>query len=255
MGDKDTGEKAAFSTIILAAGKGTRMKSELAKVLHPIGGTPMLSYTVAAARAAGSSKIAVVIGHQSERIREIFQDRDLIFVEQKELLGTGHAVLQAKGAFGGEREDIVILCGDVPLVRPETLKALHEKKRQDRAAVVVLTMIVDNPDGYGRVLKTEDGQVIRIVEEKDATAEEKRVREINTGIYCAESRFLFAAVGRLENNNAQREYYLTDIIEIASQDGLRVTSLTVSNPREVMGINTLEELRQAETILKNRTNG
>jgi UDP-N-acetylglucosamine diphosphorylase/glucosamine-1-phosphate N-acetyltransferase len=252
MVDKDSGGDAVFSTIILAAGKGTRMKSDLAKVLHPIGGIPMLSYTIAAARAAGSRRIIAVIGHQSERIREIFQERDLIFVEQKELLGTGHAVLQAKNAFSEKNENIIILCGDVPLIRPKTLKALYEKKERDRATVVVLTTIVENPTGYGRVLTAADGRVTRIVEEKDASSDEKRVREINTGIYCVESRFLFTAVSRLENKNAQQEYYLTDIMEIACKDGIRATSLTVSDPREVMGINTLEELQQAEIILKSR---
>ncbi len=252
MRGKVTGDKAVFSTIILAAGKGTRMKSDLAKVLHPISGVPMLSYTIAAARAAGSKRIVAVIGHQAKLIRELFQDQDLIFVEQKELLGTGHAVLQAKKAFRGKNENIIILCGDVPLIRPETLRALYGKREQDHAAVVVLTAIVDNPTGYGRVLKAADGQVARIVEEKDAAAEEKRVREINTGIYCVESRFLFTAVARLENKNTQHEYYLTDIIEIACKDGIRATSLTVSDPREVMGINTPEELQQAETIIESR---
>jgi len=240
MVDKDSGGDAVFSTIILAAGKGTRMKSDLAKVLHPIGGIPMLSYTIAAARAAGSRRIIAVIGHQSERIREIFQERDLIFVEQKEL------------AFSEKNENIIILCGDVPLIRPKTLKALYEKKERDRATVVVLTTIVENPTGYGRVLTAADGRVTRIVEEKDASSDEKRVREINTGIYCVESRFLFTAVSRLENKNAQREYYLTDIMGIACRDGIRATSLTVSDPREVMGINTLEELQQTEMILKSR---
>ncbi len=243
----------AFSTIILAAGKGTRMKSDLAKVLHPIGGVPMLAYVIAAARAAGSGKIVAVIGHQAQRVRELFHDDDLVFVEQKELLGTGHAVLQAKSAFGAAREDVIILCGDVPLIRPETLKSLYNKKMQDGAAVVVLTTILDDPTGYGRVVKAVDGRIIKIVEEKDANAEEKLIREINSGIYCVESEFLFSAVGRLKNNNVQKEYYLTDIIEIAYKDGIRAVSLMVSDHDEVMGVNTTEELRRAERIIKERS--
>ncbi|MCK9363540.1 MAG: NTP transferase domain-containing protein [Syntrophales bacterium] len=247
MIDKKTG----FSTIILAAGKGTRMKSDIAKVLHPLGGVPLLSWPIKAAREAGSSRIVVVIGHQAERIRALFQESDLIFVEQRELLGTGHAVLQAREAFQGQSAEVVILCGDVPLIRPSTIRALYEKRRNDRAVVTVLTTVVDKPTGYGRVIKTGDGQVARIVEEKDATAEEKLVREINTGIYCIESPFLFTAVASLGDKNAQREYYLTDIIEIACKNGLLATSLLVSDPAEVAGINTPEDLQRAALVLAN----
>ncbi|MHB8092790.1 MAG: NTP transferase domain-containing protein [Syntrophales bacterium] len=248
MSDKKTG----FSTIILAAGKGTRMKSDIAKVLHPLGGVPLLSWPIKAAREAGSSRIVVVIGHQAERIRALFQESDLIFVEQRELLGTGHAVLQAREAFQGQSAEVVILCGDVPLIRPSTISALYEKRRNDRAVVTVLTTVVDEPTGYGRVIKTGDGQVARIVEEKDATAEEKLVREINTGIYCVESPFLFPAVASLGDKNAQREYYLTDIVEIACKNGLLATYLTVSDPAEVAGINTPEDLQRAALLLANR---
>ncbi|MBW6485987.1 MAG: NTP transferase domain-containing protein [Syntrophobacterales bacterium] len=247
MSDKGTG----FSTIILAAGKGTRMKAEIAKVLHPLGGVPLLSWPIKAAREAGSSRIVVVIGHQAERIRALFQESDLLFVEQRELLGTGHAVLQAREAFQGQSAEVVILCGDVPLIRPSTIRALYEKRRGDRAVVTVLTTVVAEPTGYGRVIKTGDGQVARIVEEKDATAEEKLVREINTGIYCVESPFLFTAVASLGDKNAQREYYLTDIIEIACKNGLLATSLLVSDPAEVAGINTPEDLQQAALVLAN----
>ena len=244
-------EDPGFSTIILAAGKGTRMKSDLAKVLHPLGGEPLLFWTLKAAREAGSSRIVVVIGHQGERIRELFPDPDLIFVEQKELLGTGHAVLQARDAFQGRREEVVILCGDVPLIKPSTIRALYEKRKNDRAAVTVLTTIVNQPAGYGRVIKSGDGHVSRIVEEKDATGEEKLIREINTGIYCVESPFLFRAVASLGDKNAQREYYLTDIIETACKNGLGATSLLVSEPAEVAGINTPEDLQRAALVLAN----
>jgi UDP-N-acetylglucosamine diphosphorylase/glucosamine-1-phosphate N-acetyltransferase len=236
---------APFSTIILAAGKGTRMKSDIAKALHTLKGEPLLAWPLRAARAAGSTRIVVVIGHQGETIREQFSDPELIFVEQKELLGTGHAVLQAKEAFEERNEEIVILCGDVPLIKPETIRALYEKRKSDGAAVTVLTTIVEEPKGYGRVIKSGDGRVERIVEEKDATADERLVREINTGIYCALSPFLFAAVASLGDNNAQREYYLTDIIEIACKNGLKATTMTVFDPAEVAGINTPEDLERA----------
>jgi UDP-N-acetylglucosamine diphosphorylase/glucosamine-1-phosphate N-acetyltransferase len=244
-----------FSTIILAAGKGTRMHSDIAKVLHTLGGEPLLAWPLRAARAAGSTRIIVVIGHQGEKIREQFPDPELIFVEQKELLGTGHAVLQAREAFQERNEEIVILCGDVPLIKPGTIRALYEKRKSDGAAVTVLTTIVEEPKGYGRVIKSEDGRVERIVEEKDATADERLVREINTGIYCVLSRFLFTAVAGLGDNNAQREYYLTDIVEIACKEGGRATSLAISDPAEVAGINTPEDLQRAALVIARRPEG
>jgi bifunctional N-acetylglucosamine-1-phosphate-uridyltransferase/glucosamine-1-phosphate-acetyltransferase GlmU-like protein len=169
----------------------------------------------------------------------------LIFVEQRALLGTGHAVLQTKEAFEDYTGTVVILCGDVPLIRPETVRALYDRHRSDDSVLTVLTTIPAEPDGYGRVIKVKDGQVLKIVEDKDATPDEKQIREINTGIYCVESPFLFAAVSILGNRNAQGEYYLTDIVEIANTKGLRVTSILADDPEEVMGINTCEELENA----------
>ena len=244
-GNRDTQEKRRFSAIILAAGKGKRMKSDLAKVLHPLRGIPMLSYTIETARTAGAEKIVVVIGHQAGRIREEFRNQGLIFVEQQEQLGTGHAVLQAAEAFREHDGTIIILCGDVPLIRPETVLSLYDRHRSEEATITVLTTIPDDPAGYGRVVKTDDGRVARIVEEKDARPEERKVREINTGIYCVESRFLFPAVAGLENRNVQGEYYLTDIVEIACNNGLRVSSSLAPDPVEVMGINRPQELARA----------
>jgi bifunctional UDP-N-acetylglucosamine pyrophosphorylase/glucosamine-1-phosphate N-acetyltransferase len=240
-GNGDTRGKQGFSTIVLAAGKGKRMKSGLAKVLHPLCGLPMLSYPVAAARAAGAEKIVVVIGHQAGQIRERFGDQGLIFVEQQEQLGTGHAVLQAVEAFRDHEGTIVILCGDVPLILPETVRSLYDRHRAEGAAVTVLTTIPEDPAGYGRVVKTDGGRVVKIVEEKDAAPEEKKIREI----YCVESRFLFPAVAGLGNRNVQGEYYLTDIVEIACSHGLRASSSAAPDPMEVMGINTPEELERA----------
>ena len=240
-----TGGQEGFGTIILAAGKGKRMQSDLAKVLHCLCGVPMLAYPLAAARAAGSGKIVVVIGHQAERIRETFREEGLIFVEQREQLGTGHAVLQARGAFAADEGCVVILCGDVPLIRPETIRSLHARHRREGAAVTVLTTVPANPAGYGRVIKADDGAVLRIVEDRDATEAEKGVREINSGIYCVEGRFLFEAVARLDNQNAQGEYYLTDIVAIARRQGRRVASAPAADPVEVMGINAPEELDRA----------
>jgi UDP-N-acetylglucosamine diphosphorylase/glucosamine-1-phosphate N-acetyltransferase len=241
-----------FRTIILAAGKGKRMKSELAKVLHPVCGEPMLSHAVRAAQAAGSGEIVVVIGHQAERIRELYRQADLVFAEQREQLGTGHAVLQTADAFAGYQGTVVILCGDVPLIRPDTVRELYARHKDRQATVTVLTTIPGDPVAYGRIVRTENGGVARIVEAKDATPEEKGIREINTGIYCVEAPFLFEAVASLGNNNAQREYYLTDIVEIACRRGLRVEASLAPDPVEVMGINTLDELETACTLLERR---
>jgi UDP-N-acetylglucosamine diphosphorylase/glucosamine-1-phosphate N-acetyltransferase len=251
-GNGDTRGKQGFSSIILAAGKGKRMKSDLAKVLHPLCGLPMLTYPVATARAAGAEKIVVVIGHQAGQIRESFGDQGLIFVEQQEQLGTGHAVLQAAEAFRDHDGTIVILCGDVPLIRPETVRSLYDRHREEGATVTVLTTIPADPAGYGRVVKEDGGRVVRIVEEKDAAPEQKKIREINTGIYCVESQFLFTAVAGLGNRNAQGEYYLTNIVEIACHLGLRTCSSDASDPVEVMGINTPEELEKASRRMAGR---
>lgn len=248
----DTWGKQGFSTIILAAGKGKRMKSDLAKVLHPLCGLPMLTYPVAAARAAGSEKIVVVIGHQAGQIREEFQDQGLNFVEQREQLGTGHAVLQAAEAFRDHDGAIVILCGDVPLILPETVRALYDHHRSQGATVTVLTTQPPDPTGYGRIVTADDGSILKIVEERDATVEEKSIREINTGIYCVESDFLFMAVAGLGNRNTQQEYYLTDIVERAGRNGRRTATLLAADPMEVMGINTPEELATASRLMEMR---
>lgn len=248
-------DREGFGTIILAAGQGKRMGSDLPKVLHPVCGVPMLTHAVAAARAAGARRIVVVIGHQAERVRERFQDADLLFVEQREQLGTGHAVLQAREAFAGDEGTIVILCGDVPLIRAETIRALYDDHRAAGATVTVLTTVPSDPAAYGRVVKAADGGVLKIVEHKDATAAERLIGEINAGIYCVESGFLFPAVAGLGNRNAQGEYYLTDIVEIARAQGRRVCASLAADPAEVMGINTPQELATACRFMEDRLRG
>jgi UDP-N-acetylglucosamine diphosphorylase/glucosamine-1-phosphate N-acetyltransferase len=234
-----------IGAVILAAGKGTRMQSDLAKVLHPICGTPMLSYSVELAKEIGADRIAAVIGHQAERVREACGEQGVIFVEQRLQLGTGHAVLQAREVFADFDGLVLILCGDVPLLQGATVASLIAHHDASGAIVTVMTVNLDNPGSYGRIIKNDAGEVLRIVEAKDATAEEKTIREINTGIYCADSRFLFSAVGRIANNNVQQEYYLTDIMEIARRDGHKVSAFVVGNETEVMGINTPEDLAYA----------
>ena len=238
-----------FCALILAAGEGTRMKSDLAKVMHVLNGKPLLYYSLAAAKEAGAEKIVAVIGHQADKVREEFSESGCIFVEQKPQLGTGHAVLQAKDILADYNGLTVILCGDVPLLKPATIKSLVDNHLAAKAVVSVLTTIPPPPHAYGRIVKDDNGNVLKIIEHKDATKDEKKIGEINTGIYCVDTKFLFYALGKITNDNQQHEYYLTDIVEIACLDGQKVKSFIVSDYIEVMGINTLEELSRAEKYL------
>ena len=250
-----TQKRRRFKTLILAAGKGTRMGSDLAKVLHQIHGRPLLDYVIDVAKAAGSEEIVVIVGHQADAVRETFAGRKLIFIEQREQLGTGHAVLQAREAFAG-CDDVLILCGDVPLLPLATIERLCDEHAASGASVSVLTAEVENPRGYGRIVKDAAGTLKKIVEERDATDEERTFREINSGIYLVKAPFLFTAVSRITNNNSQKEYYLTDIIEIANREGLVVHACLAEDARSVMGINTPEELQQAadyRAVLEGRT--
>ncbi|MEQ8253217.1 MAG: NTP transferase domain-containing protein [Smithellaceae bacterium] len=234
-----------FCALILAAGKGTRMKSDLAKVLHLLEGKPLLTYSLAAARIAGAEKIVVIVGHQAGVVKKEFAGSGAVFVEQNPQLGTGHAVLQAKDVLAGYTGLTVILCGDVPLLQPATISGLIANHRASGAPVTVLTTYPADPRGYGRVVKDAEGKVSKIVEERDATAEEKSIGEINTGIYCVDTPFLFSALAKITNNNNQKEYYLTDIVEIACREGFTVRAHIAPDYIEVMGINTPEELGRA----------
>jgi len=241
-----------FSALILAAGKGTRMKSDLAKVLHVLNGKPLLHYSLAAAESAGAEKIVVIIGHQADKIRDDFSGRSYIFVEQKPQLGTGHAVLQAKDVLARYQGKTVILCGDVPLLKPATIKSLIENHIATGAAITVLTTVPPDAKGYGRIIKDVDGNIAKIVEERDATTAEKQTGEINTGIYCADTPFLFEALGKVTNNNDQKEYYLTDAIEILRAGGERVDAQMLASIDEIMGINDRAGLADAEKLARKK---
>jgi bifunctional UDP-N-acetylglucosamine pyrophosphorylase / glucosamine-1-phosphate N-acetyltransferase len=246
---------ADIAALILAAGKGTRIKSSLVKVMHPLGEKPMVAWSVMAARAAGASRTVLVVGHQSEKVREFFsEEAGLDFAEQGEQLGTGHAVGCAAGCFSGFKGRILILCGDVPLIRPSTLQALLAAHDTGRATLTVLTARLGNPHGYGRVVKGEDGNVLRIVEEKDAARDEKGITEINTGIYCVDADFLFEAVSGLNSNNAQGEFYLTDIVKRGAEQGKRCRSFSVTDTEEIMGVNDRVQLAAAAKVLRKRIN-
>lgn len=244
-----------FCALILAAGKGTRMKSDLAKVLHLLEGRPLLYYSLKAARAAHAEKIVVIVGHQADKVKEAFPEPDLTFAVQNPQLGTGHAVMQAKDALHDYTGLTVILCGDVPLLKPETIASLIAHHQDARATLTVLTTEPPGPHAYGRMVKNDGGEVIKIVEHRDATDAEKKILEINTGIYCVDTPFLFAALAQVKNDNQQKEYYLTDIVEIACREGRNVQAFLTPDYIEVMGINTLEELERAGLYLKQSPSG
>ncbi|MBW2638396.1 MAG: NTP transferase domain-containing protein [Deltaproteobacteria bacterium] len=244
-----------LASVILAAGKGTRMKSDLAKVLHPLCGKPILHYSIALARAIGSKRIIPVVGHQAEEIQRLFNEADLTYALQKEQRGTAHAVLQAKAALHNFEGDVVILCGDVPLLQQSTVESLVEHHRSHNASITVITTFLTDPGSYGRVIRGEGDSVVKIVEARDATDKEKEIKEINTGIYCAERRFLFESLDQIGNENAQGEYYFTDIFEIAGRENRRTLPVVLDDPVEAMGINTVSELKQANEIMKKRRGG
>jgi bifunctional UDP-N-acetylglucosamine pyrophosphorylase/glucosamine-1-phosphate N-acetyltransferase len=242
---------APLVTIILAAGKGTRMKSDLVKVLHPLLGVPMLSYPVdLSVTKLKAQKTIVVVGCQADRIKERFKGEPIEFVLQEEQLGTGHAVLQAIPLLQGFEGTVLILCGDVPLVRASTLRGFIESFERDEAVLSVLTTFVEDPSGYGRIIRDDKGLLQRIVEEKDATKEERTIREINTGLYCVRAPFLREGLQGIGRENAQGEYYLTDLIEIARGKGFSCSAFRAEDSLEVMGINTRVDLATAHERLR-----
>ncbi len=239
--------RLGLSIVILAAGQGTRMRSALPKILQPLAGRPLLAHVLACSRQLGADDICVVYGHGADRVRAAFREADIRWALQAEQHGTGHAVRQAMPATpDGNR--VLVLYGDVPLTRPATLARLLAVPVDD---VALLTVDLPDPAGYGRVVR-EDGEVRRIVEQKDASPGEQAIRETNTGVMLAPAAKLKDWLGRLGNDNAQGEYYLTDIIAMAVDDGVRVHGISAPNQEEVMGINDRKQLAEAERALQRR---
>lgn len=244
-----------LAIVIIAAGKGTRMHSPLAKVLHPLAGRPLLTYVLASALALAPQRLVVVVGHQAEAVRQVCAPYGVTCVVQEPQLGTGHAVAQAEPVLADFPGDVLVLYGDVPLLQPATARALWDKHRRQQASVTVLTAWLDNPTEYGRVLRDVQGRITRIVEERDASDTEKAVQEINSGVYCLQTSFLFPALRRVGRQNAQGEQYLTDVVAVAVAEYHRVAHVTVADAQEILGVNTRAELAYLETLLRQRQHG
>lgn len=242
-----------MAAIILAAGKGKRMKSKLPKVLHPVAGMPMLFYLVDLVERLEIGKVFTIVGHQAERVEASLSGRQVKCLLQEPPLGTGHAVLQAKEVLKNFEGAVLILSGDTPLLRDETIQRLSEAHRTEGATVALLTARLAAPFGYGRIIRKNGGTLDRIVEEKDASPDERLINEVNTGVYIIKAPFLFEALGKIKPDNQQQEYYLTDVIRIAVQQGERLATAEVDFD-EVIGINSRAEIAAAEAALRKRIN-
>ena len=242
-----------MQAVILAAGKGTRMKSGRAKVLHPVLGVPLLEHVLRTVEATSAKPIAVVVGHQAETVEATFAGRGLTFVRQEPPLGTGHAVQVAREAFAAHPDrTLLVVNGDVPLLRPETLKRLLAVHRERGAAATLLTVVLDDPGAYGRVVRDGKGGVNAIVEAKDATDDVRGIREINAGLYVFEVPALLGVLGKLQPQNAQGEFYLTDVVGLLRAGGHQVAAVAAEDPDEGLGVNSIAELSAATRTLRAR---
>ncbi len=239
-----------FAVIVLAAGEGTRINSGKPKVLHPVAGVPMTSHVIQAAQALDPQQLIVVVGHESEAVKASLGP-ELTYVEQSEQLGTAHAVQQAQSEVRDEVEAIMVLYGDTPLITPSTLSVMRERHAALRPAITFLTTHLEDPTGYGRIIRGQDNRVRGIVEEAVATDEQKAIQEINPGFYIFDSEWLWPSLERIETSPVG-EYYITDIVEVALADGCEVETLLAENSRETLGINTRGQLAAAESVMRDR---
>ena len=244
---------AKLNAIILAAGQGTRMKSAYPKVLHKILGQSMLRYVVESAQQAGAGSIIAVVGFGGEQVIQSLGP-DFQYVWQREQLGTGHAVLMAEPVLSEMEGDLLVLYGDTPLLEPETIKELVEVKRHQRAVAAILTTQLTDPSGYGRIIRNSQGGISGIIEDKDASSEQKAIKEVNTGVYCFEIRSLLKALKLLSPRNAQGEYYLTDVFKILVDQNLPVAGVLTHQAEQVMGPNDRVQLSTTENFLKMKIN-
>ncbi len=242
-----------FTAIILAAGMGTRMKSEMPKVIHRVCGKPLVKWVIDAAKNAGADEICVVVGHKAQMVKETLGGA-CGFALQEEQKGTGHAVMQAMDYIKQARGEVVILNGDTPLITSETIKSALEYHRADKNHATVITAVLPDASGYGRIVRAKDGSVMKIVEQKDATDEEKKINEVNSGMYVFDAPSLAFTLGKLTPNNAQGEYYLTDTLEILLGEGRKIGGFALDDNDEIRGINDRVQLSEAEKIMSKRIN-
>lgn len=239
--------------VVLAAGQGTRMKSKLYKVLHPVCGKPMVEHVVDEALKLSLSKLVTIVGHGAEEVKKQLGDKSE-YALQAEQLGTAHAVKQAQPFLANEKGVTIVICGDTPLLTAETMEQMLKEHTQREAKATILTAVAEDPTGYGRIIRSENGAVQKIVEHKDASEEERLVTEINTGTYCFDNEALFRAIDQVSNDNAQGEYYLPDVIEILKNEGETVAAYQTGNFQETLGVNDRVALSQAEQFMKERIN-
>ena len=239
--------------VVLAAGKGTRMKSDLTKVLHPVAGQAMVKHVLDSISDIASQTVTI-IGHQAEEVKDELSDYDVEFVKQKEQLGTAHAVKQAESQIKQHDGPVLILCGDTPLLREKTLKNMVNKHEKNDSGLTVLTAELDDPTGYGRIIRGGNQTINRVVEEKDASEKERSIKEINTGVYCFESELLDQALDNINCDNAQGEYYLTDAVSYISKNENKVRPVVIKDNQEIVGVNDRKALASAEKILRQRIN-
>ena len=239
--------------IVMAAGKGTRMKSKKSKLVQKIYGKEIVKRAVENAEKAGVKDIVAVVGYQKEEVMSVLGD-SVKYAFQEEMLGTGHAVIQAKEYLKGKKGKVLVLNGDVPLLRPETLNKLIEKSIENKEYATLLTAIYDNPTGYGRIIRDEGGNIEAIIEEKDTKASQRKIKEINAGIYCFDIEELLSALEKIKPNNAQGEYYITDVIQLMNEKGLKTGAVIVEDNTEILGINDRIQLEMLTKVLQMRIN-
>ena len=242
-----------FTSVILAAGMGTRMKSKMPKVLHKVCGKPLSKWVIDASKAAGADKVCAVVGHKAETVKEVLGDV-CEFALQTEQKGTGHAVMQAIDVIKNSKGEVVILNGDTPLITAETINKAIEYHKNNGNQATVITAILDDATGYGRIVRDNDGSVLKIVEQKDASEEEKKINEVNSGMYVFDAQSLVYALDKITPNNAQGEYYLTDTLEILLSAGKKIGGYAISDNDEIRGINDRVQLNEAEKIMQKRIN-